>query len=905
MQAEPQPYSMRAFRNIFRYALLCTSLLSQQAFVFAQERTITGSVKTHNGEALPSASVTLVNDQSTVVRFTATNGQGAYSLTIPQSSAPYWLEVSYIGYKRQRQPVEAGKSLYQFVLLPDTGMLSEILIKNRPIVELSGDTLRYYVMSFANKADRSIRDVLRRMPGIDVDADGTIYHNGKKVENLYIQGDDLMDGRYGLATKVIRKEMILSVDVIRNHQPIEVLKDKIVVDKTSVNLVLKSENSLKVSANAMIGAGLPKQYDVSVTPILLNKHLKMLNTVAMNNRGIDYRNDFKQLGASNLITSINNEQPNISLSLATIGPPDLPLANYYFNRSAVINLNNIYNTKSGVQLKANIQGYIDKNHLDYLSRVENYLSNDTITYREQQSFTNKPMLLNTSFNVMINRKRYFFNNNTRVKLSRDNNHSFMDFNDRSFRQSVRKNASEFSNDLNWIPSISGKGVGELRWLLSYARNNQLLDVGGGYYSEIKDHEGFYDHVVQRLELPVLFSDAYLAYRIPSAIVNQEYKFGFLAESQTLQSSLEFIKNQQPAPYSGDAGNDLNWDRRNIYFSSQYEIKYKKIRSTIQLPLTYQNIHYYQTEYNIDSRSRRLLFNPGVSFTYNINPEQYIIARYKFNNTFGNITGLYRGVILHNYRTLRANDAGLQERATHSSGIYYNFQKSISMFFMNAGASYDRIIAQAILSADFANNVQKIIFLPYRNVQNNFMLSSGVSKYSFALKSTLSLKSQWSNLRYVQFINNELIPFRSNAFSLGGSVLKKVMENISITYQPNALWSTTRSLQEVVVGNKLSHRAVRLDQHLTVGFNVKNRLQFEIINRHSYSKQSNNNDVQYFFMDAQVRYTNSKKRLDLNLFLTNLFDVRDYTLYSISANQLVQDQYNLRGRMAILRLDLYF
>ena len=889
---------MRAFKKIFRYALFCASLFLQQAFVFAQESTITGSVKNNNGEALQSASVTLLNDQLSIVRFTATNGQGAYSLTIPQSAARQWVEVSYIGYKRQRQPVEAGQSIYHFVLSPDTSMLSEIVIKKRPIIEFSGDTLRYYVMSFANKEDRSIRDVLRRMPGIEVDADGTIYHNGKKVENLYIQGDDLMDGRYGLATKVIRKEMILSVDVIRNHQPIEVLKDKIISDKTSINLVLKSENSLKLSANAMIGAGLPKQYDVSVTPILLNKHLKMINTVAMNNSGIDYRNDFKQLGSTNLISSINNEQPDITLSLATIGPPDLPLSNYYFNRSAVLNLNNIYNTKNGVQLKANIQGYVDKNNLDYFSRVENYLATDTISYREQQSFANKPMLLNTSFNVMINRKRYFFNNNTRVKFSRDNNYSFMDFNDRSFRQAVRKNASEFSNDLNWIPSISGKGVGELRWLVSYAKNNQLLDISDGYYSEIKDHQGYYDHVVQRLEVPVLFSNAYLSYRIPATIINQEYKFGFIAESQGLQSSLDFIKNQLPEPYSGDAGNDLSWDRKNIYFSTQYEIKYKGLRSTIQLPLTYQNIHYYQTEYNMDSRSRRLLFNPALSVTYNINPEQYISARYKFSNAFGNITGLYRGVILHNYRTLRANDAGLQERTIHSSSIYYNFQKSISMFFMNAGASYDRINLQSVLSTDITNNIQKIIFLPYRNTQSNFMLSWGASKYSFALKSTLSLKSQWSEFKYVQLINNELVPFHSNTFSLSGSILKKITENVNVTYQPNALWTTTK-------GNELGHRAVRVDQHLTVGFNVRSRLQFEIVNRYSYSKQSNNDDVQYFFMDAKVRYSNSKKRLDLNLFITNLFDVKNYTLYSISANQLVRDQYNLRGRMAILRLDLYF
>lgn len=883
-------------------------LFIQQANkALAQERTISGHVKNASHEALLSASVNLINDKSTIVQFAITNQRGEYSLVIPanESSSPLWLEVSFIGFKKQRKAVESNQSTYYFILAPDTNMLSEVIIKSKPVIELSGDTLKYFVMSFATKEDRSIRDVMRRMPGIEIDADGTIYYNGKKVENLYIQGDDLMDGRYGLATKVIRKEMIASVDIIRNHQPIKILTDKVFSDKTSINLVLKDENSLKLSANLMAGGGLPKQYDVSFTPILLNKHIKMINTLGFNNSGVDYRNDFKQLGSSNFISNIGNTPAEVSLSLATIGPPDLPLSNYYFNRSGIINLNNSYNTQKGLQFKVNIQGYIDKNSLNYTNRVENYLANDTIAYREQQSVYNKPLSLNTSFNVMVNRKQYFFNNNIKIKLSRETNNSFMDFNDHSFGQSVDKTVQEISNDLNWIPSLGGKGIGEVRWLISYSRNKQLLDIGEGYYAEIKDQEGYYDHVLQRLKTPTLFSNAWFGYRIPGNTINQSYKIGFIAESQRLNTSLHFIKNEQTTDYAGDVGNELQWDKRNIYFSTEYQIRHQQLRSTIQLPFTYQDIHYSQKEYALYSKNNRFIFNPSIDVRYDINPEQYLSANYTFSNGFGNITGIYRGAILQNYRMLQANDAGLQEKSTHSSRINYDFQQSIKMLFVNVGMSYDKITARTLLSTDISDNIQKIIFLPYKNSQENIGLRAGYSQYLFRLKSTVSLKSQLTRSSYVQLINHKLLPFYSNSLSLSGNLIRKVFETVNLTYQPSGLWSTTKLKENKGPGNQLAHHAFRFDQYLTLGVNAVKKLNIEILGRHSYSDQSNNAAVQYFFLDTKARYSNTKKGLDLTLSITNLFNVKDYTRYSVFSNQLVIDQYTIRGTMAMLRVDYYF
>jgi hypothetical protein len=873
----------------------------------AQERTITGNVRDSAGQGLPSASVKLVDDKGTIIRFAFTNETGAFSLTLPGQADTLlrWLEVSHIAYRKQRMALSAARSVYNFNLLPDEGLLKEVVVQQRqPIVEM-GDTLRYDVDRFAQDDDRSIGDVLRRMPGVEVSEDGTISHNGKKISNLYIEGDDLMSGRYGTATKVINKDMIISVDIIRNHQPIKVLKDKIFSDNTVVNLVLKDPARLKMSGSGIVGGGFPALYNVSATSIVLNDRLKALNNIAFNNNGVNYRDDFKQLGSPDFISTISNTPPEFSLSQGTIGAPDLPLPTYYFNHSGIINLNELYKSKKGLQLKLSLQAFKDRNSLDYFSRTDNYLQGDTISFLEQQSFTNRPSLWNTSLNMMLNKNNYFFNNTFRFEFVKEDNSSYMNFNDYTFNQSVSRKIRSFSNDINWISSFSKKSIGELRWLLSYNGNNQSLDIGKGYYFQIPNQQDSYDEVIQSLSIPTVFSNFYLGYKIPGNVVAQQYTAGFILESESFDSRLQLVKNATVTPYQGDAGNNLDWDRNNIYVSSEYQIKYKRLKSTIKLPVSYQRIHYSQQEYNLDSKNGNLLFNPSVTVNYDFDPEHFMGISYFFNRNFSDISGVFRGGILRNYRTFVANDADLQEKANHSIAATYNFQKAINMLFANIGISYDKINANAVLSTVFTDNIQKTVFLPYRNSQNRLSLRAGFSKYLFGLKTTASLRSVWSRYRYLQILNNQAQPFYNDVLSFSAKIMKKIAQRTSLVYEPRGIWNTSGPDKSKNGTGRPLHRAFRLDQYLSIVFAPVNRMNVELSGKHSLSKQSNNDHVHYFFMDAKATYTLTNKRMDFSFSVTNLFNVTDYILYSLSPYQFNVDEYHIRGRMGVLKLSYYF
>lgn len=886
---------------MFRYCHILLLVLSVP--LHARQRSVYGSVTSEGGEKLVAAIVTLVNQKGSVLKYTVTGEKGEFSLNVPVSADDLWLEVSYFGYLKERKPVEADRNIYDFALKPDPIGLKEVKITGVPVVR-QGDTLSYNVESFATGQDRSIGDVLRRMPGIEIGADGAIYHNGEKIQNLYIHGDNLMEGRYGLATKAIRREMIVRVDVIQNHQPVNVLRDKVRSDKTSLNLVLKDENSLKLSGKMMLGGGVPGQVDAAVSPILLNKTIKMVNLAGFNNAGVDYRSDFRKIGSVGLVEEMDTDLPRVSLSQGTVGAPDLPLKNYYFNRSGILNLNSSFTTRKEVQFRVNVQGFTDNNSLTYNAVQENYLENDTVIYREHQWLKNRNRVLNGAFNIMVNKSRYFLNNRLEFSVDKDRDGSQLDFNTLSFQQQLSKKLEGFSNDFNWIPALRNKGIAEFRWFIRKTTDLQVLGIGKGYASELLGNTPrFLDSLNQRVSLPSVSSQAYISYKIPGEVLTQDYKVGYAYESQHLDTRLSYWEHNRNEIYPGDAGNDLRWKRENLYFSPGYQLKYRKFRGQLDLPLAFQKIRYRQEVYHSDKEHFRPVFSPRANLQYNFSVEQRLTVRYSFNRFPGNITNVYKGAVLQNYRTLQANNAELQEKSVHAAGINYEYQKSVTLFFVHIGGFYDGQSTNTLVSTVLEGNIQKTVLLDQRNRVTNRGLNAGMSKYFFGLKVTAGIKGNVTTTAFEQIINGKRLPFTGNNLVLRGNVNKRFFNKINLTWQP--VFNGFVSNQNAETQTGLSHSSYRISHDFNFGIEFVKNFLWEITATNSFSRQSNSQEVKYFFLDSKVRYGNQKKKLDVSLEAVNLFNVREYTLYNLYSNQVMINNYILRGRMINLKADFYF
>lgn len=864
----------------------------------AQYTNISGTVTDTTKQPLFGASIAILNEQGLVIVFTSTKKDGNFIL--PYFDKGIWINVSYVGYKSQKIKIDSLKSYYNFKLITETKVLEEVVVKNRPSVNLNGDTSTFLVRNFSSKEDRTIADVLKRLPSLEIAEDGTIYHNGKKIENLYIEGDDVVDGRYSMATKVIKKELIKSVEIISHHQPIKVLKDKVFTDKIAINLVLQDENSLKLSATSNFGVGIPEQKEASIAPIILSKKLKLISRAAYNNAGLDYSIETKQLGVSNFIDNISSQQKNIDLSLNSVSPPDIPLNYYYFNNSKFFTLNTLYKKKSDIQLKWNGTFYSDINRFNYNGSTFVYLNNDTIAYTDRQLVINNPLTFNSAFNIMINKTKYFLNNSTKVSLNKGTHEGLIEFNGNNFSQLLNKNEKQFSNDFNWIPSIKNKGIAEFRILSTYGLNNQQLSINKDYYFDINPQRGYFDTIKQIISSPTWFHNAYISYKIPSEKFLQEYKFGYKYLKEELKSNLTFFKNANIFPFVNDFGNDAFFINSTAYFSAHYQINNQKIRTDIQLPISLQLIKSKQPLYSIDKSNQTLLLLPNLNFTYNFDNEKYLQATYQLQNNFGDISTSYEGAILLNYRSLQAYSQMFQQQKVHKANLMYSHQKSIKLFYSNFGISYDYTISNTILSDSFSNNINHTIFIPHPNTRVSVSLYSGISQYIFELKTKVGIKIQQQSSFTEQFINNTLLGIQFKNLYLNMSIDKNIAKIINLNYSTNLLWTTMHQSNKTSFQFPIT-KSYSFDQKIKFSFKFFKLYYVESIVTHRINEWSAFSKTGFFFLDANIKRMQIRKGMDMELNCFNLLNVRDYSIYQQNKNLLSTNSYPTRGISLFLKL----
>ena len=203
--------------NKMKRILLIIWTLLFVAEVYGQS-VITGCVLTQN-DSLPviSANVMVKTQQGKIAAFASTDVDGKFSLNLKASADSLTLTVSMIGFKQYSAPLKQNGHPITIFLDEGSLKLKEVVVKADRIRE-NGDTVTYSVGAFAEKQDRSIGDVLSRMPGIDVSQSGKIQYQGTDINKFYIEGSDLLGGKYGIATKGIDHEDVSQVEVLENHQ---------------------------------------------------------------------------------------------------------------------------------------------------------------------------------------------------------------------------------------------------------------------------------------------------------------------------------------------------------------------------------------------------------------------------------------------------------------------------------------------------------------------------------------------------------------------------------------------------------------------------------------------------------------------------------------------------------------
>ncbi|HUZ60525.1 MAG TPA: hypothetical protein VMU83_17270 [Hanamia sp.] len=111
-----------------------------------------------------------------------------------------------------------------------------------------------------NKNDRVIGDVIKKLPGIEVSDNGLIKYNGKPINNFYIEGGNLLDDKYNIASNTIPADVVDKIQVIENNQNIKMLNGIVPTDRAAINITLKKKDRLILINTVKAGIGIKNLY---------------------------------------------------------------------------------------------------------------------------------------------------------------------------------------------------------------------------------------------------------------------------------------------------------------------------------------------------------------------------------------------------------------------------------------------------------------------------------------------------------------------------------------------------------------------------------------------------------------------------------------------------------------------
>lgn len=179
---------------------------------------ITGTVADQNGEPLIDATVRLLQAKdSTFVKGSIAGADGAFRFT-DVSKGKYIVEANYIGYDKVYQPVDINSSnvkLDTIKVLESSYLLKETTVVGvKTPIKVMQDTIEFNADTYKTQPNSVVEDLLKRLPGVEVDTDGKITANGKEVTKILIDGKEFFSDDPKVASKNLPVNMVDKLQVV-------------------------------------------------------------------------------------------------------------------------------------------------------------------------------------------------------------------------------------------------------------------------------------------------------------------------------------------------------------------------------------------------------------------------------------------------------------------------------------------------------------------------------------------------------------------------------------------------------------------------------------------------------------------------------------------------------------------
>lgn len=336
-------FKLKSLYLPFSITLTALLLLSLQSFA---QNMLQGEVRDEQGKGIPAAVMLLVNPQdSSIVGHAATDTAGLFRLTTDQQGE-HWLQAHVMGYVTENKTV----------LLPHTApLLFTLAVDQREIeavrvgarhqgMKQKGDTIQYNVRAFTTGSEKTLGDVLARLPGVKVSSDGKVTAQGQNVEKILFNGVDLFGDNVALATKNVDANITDSVKVLHGYSEYSMLRGFENVDKTVIDVGVKEGFFNKLSGFIEAGGGYKNVWEGKANAMHLGTRSMVAVTAAANNTGESTFSFMDYIALLGGIQSDGSGRRRITLRMGkTMRMLIMPPEDTYEQRTGVASINYTYN----------------------------------------------------------------------------------------------------------------------------------------------------------------------------------------------------------------------------------------------------------------------------------------------------------------------------------------------------------------------------------------------------------------------------------------------------------------------------------------------------------------------------------------------------------------------------------
>lgn len=884
---------------MFRYSLLLLSLFLSVNSI-SQTKILTGIVSDTLNIPLENANIIASPfTKEAQLRFAIADNKGRYRLEL-EKEAKYEVTVSYIGYKEQSIIIEANSTItsHNFTLKSIGQQLKEIIIKHeyKPVV-IKKDTMTFNVKSFANGTERKMKEILEKLPGVEVDKKGTVTVQGKKVTKMLVEGKSFFDGGSKLAVENIPADALDKIEVIDHFNEVGFMKKVSDSDDLAMNVKLKEDKKKFIFGDVEAGIEIANDNGFYLTHAGLFYYSPKTN--------FSYIGDSNNIGKSTFTFEDLMRFDGGFSSFLSGRKPFTNLYNFTTDNTDVLkNQSNFSALNYSIEpsKKTTISGYgiFSKGLTNHFTINNNqYIENNFITLEKRTNSRETKSTLgivNTKLDYSPSKtEKWLYNiqiqasnnkGNSNINTVSTNNSSIFETINNADNQSIKQYIEwhKSINDTHTTTFVINNAI-EKHTPFSHWFSNQPFLTGLIPLQNDSNYTLEQTKKINNTNIDVLFKHYWIINNFNHLYSCIGNNYG---QSKLNTNEKQLLTDGSVNDFSNKGfGNSLKYALNDIYLGLEYKFKIGKWTNKPGLYFHQYNLNTVQKN---DNQISKFLIQPQFNSDYEFSQSESINFSYKLNNSFADISQYADQFTLQNYNLVFKGNALLNNEQFHNANLRYSKTNMYRGIMINAIVNFNKKTKTIRNKIELSGINQFVTPMLTHNPETTWRINSMLSKkiYHFTLKFSPSIN--W--FEYIQKINNITNTVRRNSQILGISTRTtyKKWPDIEIGYK--------KGFNQFKSQSSSSFETDEFNADLEIPFRKSFVFKFEYENFKNSSTTQNN----YFeIANTSLSYQKKNSPLRIEVFANNLLNNKIKNNNSFSDYVTTEQQTYILPRVFMLSL----